>query len=340
MSDINSREFEPRSAIYTPAEVAAYGLAAVKTSKLSADSGIGIGIDIAELRDYFPPVMAGEICFIIAQTSNFKTGFMDFIEYSHAKRLSDMGITDEIIIHVSVEDLIEEQAYLQLARISGEDAGNLGRGVVQDWSKLEQASIRVGTTPIFRIGASLARAEEMPNLYLSNMVRAIKEIADGKFLDFKPKIAGLFFDYLQAFPIDPEIKQTSRDAQRRLQVRSDVYRLYQAAAYFKCPVFCNVQAKQHLDGANPPVMMPGVYDGEESSSIGQRASRVIGLWMPKTTHPTGTTFTIGNNTFTAHENSLWIKVLKQRGRLPAGKTWPCLIDYKTNMIAPEYGAKR
>lgn len=327
-----SKVYDPKTAIYTPQQVATYGLEAVRNARDNATRGLGI--NIAEIRDYFAPVMPGQVCAIVAQTSHYKSGFMHFIEHEAAKQLVQEGREDEILVHVSVEEGVEEQAFLEFARDSGESAGRLARGQVQDWSRLEAAAVKVGGIPIYRIGDSLARADDMPNLYLSNMVKAIRSLAEDV-LDWKPKIAGLFFDYLQAFPIDPEIKAQAADAQRRLQVRSDIYRLRQAAAYFKCPVFVAVQAKQHLDGANNEVKLPGMYDGEESSSIAQRCDRMISLWMPKNTHSIGTQISVGNFNFRVEENQLWVKVVKQRGGLPSGRTWMCRVDFDRNIIAPE-----
>jgi hypothetical protein len=118
-------------------------------------------------------------------------------------------------------------------------------------------------------------------------------------------------------------------------VREDIYRLRQMWNYFKCPIMVGVQAKQKLDGApSDAIQMPGMYDGEESASIAQRADRVITLWMPKMTHVVGTEITIGKTPFTVLENMLFIKIAKQRGRLPSGLSWPCLIDFETNTIKP------
>ena len=328
-------KFDPKTAIYTPQQVATYGMTAVQNARDNALRGLGI--NIAEIRDYFAPVMPGQVCAIVAQTSHYKSGFLHFVEHQAAQQLIQENRENEILIHVSVEECVEEQAFLEFARESDEDPGKLARGQVQDWNKLMAAAIRVGNVPIYRIGDSLARAEDMPKLYMSNMIRSIKTLAEDV-LDWKPKVAGLFFDYLQAFPIDPEIGKTSTDIQRRLQVRSDIFRLRQAAAYFKAPVYVAVQAKQHLDGAHPPIMLPGIYDGEESSSIAQRCDRVISLWMPKLTHSVGTRIQEGAFDFTVEENILWLKVCKQRGGLPSGKAWMCRIDFRSNTIAPE--AKR
>ena len=328
-----SDKYDPSTSIYTPQQVATYGVAAVQAAKDNATRGLGI--NIAEIRDYFAPVMPGQLCAIIAQTSHYKSGFLHFIEHQAAEQLVKEKREDEILIHVSVEEGVEEQAFLEFARVSKEDPGKLARGDVQDWDKLMGAAIIVGNVPIYRVGDSLARAEDMPNLYMSNMIRSIKALVEDV-LEWRPKVAGLFFDYLQAFPIDPEIRKSGSDQKRRLQVRSDIYRLRQAAGYFKCPVYVAVQAKQNLEGAKPPIMLPGIYDGEESSSIAQRCDRIIGLWMPKMTHPVGEYIERGSFGFTVEENLLWIKVLKQRGGLPAGKSWPCLVDFRSNTIAPEY----
>jgi hypothetical protein len=324
--------YDPATSVYTPQQVVTYGLEAIKNARENKTRGLGI--NIAEIRDYFAPVMPGQVCAIVAQTSHYKSGFLHFIEHEAAKQLMAEGREDEILIHVSVEECVEEQAFLEFARDSGEEAGNLARGQVQDWDKLEASAIHVGSIPIYRIGDSLARAEDMPNLYMSNMIKSIQVLSED-LLTWKPKIAGLFFDYLQAFPIDPEIRQSSHDSQRRLQVREDVYRLRKAAAYFKCPVYVAVQAKQHLDGAYPPIMLPGIYDGEETSSIAQRFDRIISLWMPKMTHPVGTQIDYKDLSFRVDDNLLWIKVCKQRGGLPSGKVWQCRIDFGRNLIAPQ-----
>jgi hypothetical protein len=208
---------------------------------------------------------------------------------------------------------------------------------VQDWSKLEQAAVRVGQIPIYRIGESIARAEDMPKLYLSNMIRSLVDLVDGKVSGEKIKPAAIFFDYLQAFPIDPEIQANGDvNTQRRLQVRSDLYRLRQAAAYFDCPVVVAIQAKQFLDGAaGKDWQVPGIYDGEESSSIAQRSDRIIQLWMPKQTHPIGYEINHKAVSFTVTENIIVLKVGKQRGGLPSGRSWMLQVDFAKNEIAPQ-----
>jgi len=328
-------QFRASTAIFTPQEAARYGLEAIR--KTAAQKARGLRLDIAEIRDYFAPVMPGQLCAVIAQTSHYKSGFLHFWERATAHQLIDEMRNDESIIHISVEECVEEQIFLEFARESGENAGKLAHGIVQDWSKLEQAAIQVETIPIYRVGDSLARPEDMQNLYLSNIIRAIKELVDGKVTGQPIIPAALFVDYLQAMPFDPETKGSTTEygAKRRLQVREDIYRLRQAAAYFTCPVVVAVQAKQRLEGApSGSIQIPGIYDGEESSSIAQRSDRIIQLWMPKMTHAIGSTVSDKGLEFTVTDNMLWIKIGKQRGGFPSGKSWRCYINFERNQIAP------
>jgi len=273
-----TKEFDPATAVYTPQEVASLGLTAIKNTAQQA--GRGLAFPVVGVRDYFAPVLPAQVVAIIAQTSNYKSGVMHFWEREAAQQLINEDRSGEAIIHVSVEECVEEQAYLYMARETGEDAGKLSRGNVQDWTKLEAAAVRIGNIPIYRIGDSIARAEDLPELYLSNMVRSIRALTDGKVTGKPVKPAALFFDYLQAFPFDPEIKRASPTDQRRLQVREDIYRLRQAAAYFDCPVVVGVQAKQHLDGASSDsFQLPGSQGGCFRRSW--RPVRPLGVRFPQ-----------------------------------------------------------
>lgn len=324
--------FKPATAVYTPSETVVYGQNEIL--KIQKDASRALSVGISGIRDYYAPLRPGQLSAVIAQTSNYKSGFLHFIEKLAANQLMKQGRDDEILIHISVEESIEEQSYLLLARENGENAGNLARGIVQNWDDLNAAAIRVGTIPIYRIGESLARADDMFNLTISNMIRSIMYLASGKVTGKPLTIAGLFFDYLQAFPMDDEVKRAQMDKQRRLQVREDLFRLRQVAAHFRCPVWVAVQAKQELKGANGQFQMPGIYDGEESSAIGQRSDRIVQLWMPKMNYAAGTTIKHNGLSFVVEEDLIFVKVGKQRGGLPSGKTWMCKIDFDKNIIAP------
>ena len=284
-----------KNAVHTPAETSKYTQDYIE--KLAANQHRAVGLGISAINDYFAPLMSGQLCAVIAQTSHYKSGFFHSWERALALQLMNQGRNDEIVVHISVEETVEEQGILMVAIEAGEDSERLARGQVQDWTKLRAAAIKIGTIPIYRIGDALARPEDMPHLYLSNLIRAVSYMKN-EMLAQNPKISAIFVDYLQALPFDPEHRIPGND-QRRLQVRSDIYSLRQASLVFDCPVIVAVQAKQHLDGApSQDWQMPGVYDGEESSSIAQRSDRVITLWMPKQTHAVGTQIEYRGNSFT------------------------------------------
>lgn len=322
--------FEPANAIYTPAEVSTYATQQIEF--IEKNRHRALKFFIPGIDKYFAPMLPGQVCAVVAQTSNYKSGLLHAWEYAAAKQLQAEGRRNEIIVHISVEECIEEQAYLLFGVETREDAGEIARGNVQDWNKLKQAAIRIGTIPIYRIGDSLARSEDFPELYLSNIIRSIKFMQE-ELLGRSTRIAALFFDYLQAFPFDPEVRRTSnKDMQRRLQVREDIYRLRQAAAHFEAPVIVGVQAKQHLNDAPRAMYIPGIYDGEESSAIAQRSDRIIQLWLPKMNWPVGEIIEYNGIRYTVDENLMFIKVGKQRGRLPSGQTFKCRVDYQRNKI--------
>lgn len=328
-----AKQFDLETAVYTPAEVSSYAVRQIEYTEQNKHRAIHFfipGID-----QYFAPLLPGQVCAIIAQTSNYKSGFMYAWERAIAHQLQREGRQDEIVVHVSVEECIEEQAYLLLGIETGEDAGEIARGNIQDWKKLYSAAIKIGTIPIYRIGDSLARAEDFPNLYMSNMIRAIRYMKDNM-LDRNLKIAALFFDYLQAFPFDPEVRRANnKDIQRRLQVREDIYRIRQAAAMFDAPAIVAVQAKQILNNSPKAMYIPGIYDGEESSAIAQRCDRIIQGWMPKMNWPIGEAIDYGDIHYVVADNLLLLRIGKQRGRLPSGKTYKCRINFQNNMILQE-----
>jgi len=329
MSDFNARD-----AIFTPPETSTYGVERIKL--MEAQKHRAMPLDIDSIGNYFAALMPGEICAVQAQSSNGKSTFMNIWEHSLAKYLKLHGRENEVIFHVDTETSIEGLAMYEIARNSSHSVADLSRGNVRDWREVMMAAGEIADIDIYRIGASLGR-ENMPDLYLSNIYRGIKYAVDGKLLDEPLRPAAIFVDYLQALPIDPEVKKGAPEMkhQRRLQVREDVYRLRQMSVHFGCPVVVGVQAKQTLSGApGPNMQIPGLYDGEETSSIAQRFDRMVSLWMPKMTHTIGQTISHGGMSFDVTEDLMFVKVVKQRGGLPSGKSWQCQIDFKRNVIRP------
>lgn len=321
-------DFDARMAVYTPPEASTYGVERIQLMEQQRHRAMPI--DIPEVGQYLAPLMPGEICAVVAQSSNGKSTFMNIWEHQLASYLKRQGRTNEVIFHIDAETTIEGLAIQEIARYSSHTVADLSRGNVRDWSEVFQAAARIADIDIYRIGGSLGR-DAMPDLYLSNIYRAIDFANRGELTGESLQPAAIFVDYLQALPIDPEVKQGSPEMknQRRLQVREDVYRLRRMAAHFQCPVVVGVQAKQELSGApGANMLIPGLYDGEETSSIAQRFDRIVSLWMPKMTHTIGQSLKHGDIRFDVTEDLMWVKVVKQRGGLPSGRAWPCAVDFR------------
>ncbi len=312
----------------------AANIAQLKAKELSQMAYKGIEFPIPEIAAYpFAPLLPGQLCVVLAQSSNYKTGFMDFWKDQIADQLARQDRDDEAVFYVSVEDMLEEQMFFEISKETGFPVDEISTGHADDWDKVIDATVKIGGIQIYRICNSLAFSENdnVPELYLSNIQKAIEMVykRDGK----KPAV--IFIDYLQALPLDPEHRGYGTDA-RRLQVRADIYEMRRMAAKYACPVVVGVQAKQELQGAGGDFMyIPGMYDGEETSSIAQRTDRMISLWMPKQKHGSKLNQAVkhGDLSYIVRDNLLWVKVTKQRGRLPAGKAWACMIGFTRNKIA-------
>ena len=326
MSDLSN-------SVFTAADKSTIGTEYIRQMQAQKHRAMPMPLANIGFNKYFADLMPGEICAVQAQTSNYKSGFMNWWEKQMAHYLAGNGRQGEVIIHVDTENSIESLAVQDIARSSGYSVADLSRGEIDNWKPIIKAAGAIAGIPIYSVANSLGQ-DNMPDLYLSNIYRAIRAMVTDELLDNPITPACIFVDYLQALPVDPEVKEGSDlKSQRRLQVRQDVYRLRMMANYFNCPVVVGVQAKQVLTGhGGPNMMIPGTYDGEETSSIAQRFDRVISLWLPKTTHTVGDMLTHKGMNYEVEEDLMWVKVNKQRGGLPAGRAWQYRIDYQTNNI--------
>ncbi|RPJ29418.1 MAG: hypothetical protein EHM33_00805 [Chloroflexi bacterium] len=317
--------------VYSPHESAMLGYEQAKRAAEHAQFGIELDIEGTNpaVKEYFAPLLPWEICAVQAQTGNGKTYFTNWWERQIAAQLKRQE-RDEIIIHVSLEESIEAMAFQDYGRILNQRPADFARGQFTDWARMQWAMSQIDGVPVWRIGDSAERPDDAPELYLSNIYRAIRELVEGKITGDKWKPAVVIVDYLQALPVDPEVKQATRDNQRRLQVAQDVFRLREMTTHLQAPIIVPLQAKQELQGANYPFKIPGVYDGLETSTIATRFDRMISLWMPKMSDVIGSTVSSkdGSVNFQVKEDQCFLKVNKQRGGLPSGRVWELRIDYQ------------
>lgn len=329
--------------IYAPNETSTLGLR--QSEKAAAASAFGIELDLPgtdpAFKDYFAPLLPWEICAVQAQTSNGKTMFTNFWTRQIAEQLARQK-RDEVIVYVSLEESIEAMAYTEFGRILEVRPADLARGAYgskpDERKSLLMAKSQIDGIPIWRVAQSAETPEDAPELTLSNIYRAIRELTEGRVTGEKWKPATVIVDYLQVLPIDPEIKIAKWEEQRRLQVAKDVDRLRNMTIHLGCPIIVPLQARQDLKGANPPMMIPGTYDGLETSAIATRFDRMLSLWLPKTSYPVGTTQNNKDNTIniSVKEDQAFIKVNKQRGGLPAGMVWELKVNYQKQLYTSVY----
>lgn len=328
--------------VFSPHESGMIGYKQAQRAAEHAQFGIELDIKGTDpaVKDYVAPLLPWEICAIQAQTSNGKTYFTNWWERQIAAQLKKQG-RDEIIIHVSLEESIEAMSYQDYGRLLKASPSEFASGKYTDWAKMQWAMGQIDTIPIWRIGASAGRPENAPELYLSNIYRAIQELVDGNITGSKLKPAVIIVDYLQALPIDPEVKQATRDNQRRLQVAQDVFRLREMTTHLGCPFIVPLQAKQELTGNNEPYKIPGTYDGMETSAIATRFDRIFSLWMPKTSFLIDSWVSNKEKTvsFQVKEDQCFFKVNKQRGGLKAGRVWELRVDYEAQEYYDAYYRK-
>ena len=329
-------ELFDESVVWMPPEFASAGMDAIREA--GEQGSLALDINIPKLSAYFAPTRPGTLCGIQGQTSHGKSLFLHYIEHRYALQLAAEK-RDQFIVHVSVEEPIEDMAMLALARYSGQPLGDLLRGKVRDQSGLDSTAIVVAGTPIVYLGESADPAKRRPDakvldngMTLPQILGAVDRIGQklGK------RLASLSIDYLQALPIDRATAQADDyGGQRRLQVRSDVYSLRRAATFFGCTVWVAIQSKQELRGVKydkmvPMSLIPGMYDGEETAAIAQRLDRYLSLWMPSKSYNVGTSVTMdagSNGILIVEENDMVVKVLKQRGGLPSGRTFRFKLDF-------------
>lgn len=323
--------------IISPHELGMLGKQTAQRAAEHQQFGVELDISGTELKTYFAPLLPWEICLIQGQTHNGKTELANWWVRKAAEQLRKQG-REEIIVYVHYEEPLEAVAFAEYGRILEQSPSDFARGTYTDFAKMDWAMTVIDQIPVWHIGDSAARPEDAPDLTLSNVYRSIRELLTGKITGQQFKPALVVVDYLQIIPFDPELKRAVEKDKRRLQVANDVKRLRQMTTHLECPILVTGQCKQELKGNNPPMMIPGMYDGYETSEIAMRFDRILSIWRCKTTHQVGSTFTTPDGvTQNVTENLAYIKVNKQRGGLPSGKVFAAKVEYPAGDYVSLYG---
>ena len=145
--------------VYDPQ--AASKLAVDLVGSLRKDAGGGIKSGIADLDNVLLPFRPGELVTVLGYTSNYKSGFMNWLSKEALKTIDPDG--NEFVARVTWEQSVEEDTLSWLAGDAELSVTNLARGLVneQEWVRLQVSSIHRAVTPMWIIGHSqLERAND------------------------------------------------------------------------------------------------------------------------------------------------------------------------------------
>lgn len=276
------------------------------------------------LDGYFAPMLPGELAVVIAQTHNGKSLFMSQWAQRILSHLKASGRDDEAVIWVDTEMPADYLAAGQISRETGigyTDVVYSPHGL--DMGLLMKAATRIASVPLYTVATRLGSKDGGAEVHLTNIRNGIRMLASGGVDGTKRRIAAIFVDYLQSLPIDPTVRKSPADQQRRLQVGRDVDLLRQMGSMFSCPVIVGVQAKQTLGMSEmtKALALPQIYDGMETANIAQRPDRIISLAVAARNFTVGQVLTWQGHDIVVTKDLLLTAVLKQRafgGYLPAG----------------------
>lgn len=305
--------------VYTPNDIARLTVKTVEDR--IANKGQGLYTGISTLDDILMPFFPGELIGVMARTSNYKTGFMQFLARQFAAQIDATETKNEMVVYVTWEVSIEELGFYDLAHMADVDASQVWQGNItpESLEQIKTAAMHRAAQPIWTIGHSLARRRELRKLTLDKVRDALLEVEihqDG----FHPR--AIFLDYLQE--IDPIEGQD-----RRERMINNVEMAKQLARDLGCPVFMGVQAGRRVD--ERAFRLPQIGDGEETSRLEQAADKLIALWMPANNYAVGDELPeVG---WPVSQNLLILGLRKQRlGK--SSQILPLYVDPARNIIRP------
>jgi len=309
--------FNPSAYALTP------GMALEKLEKRrafeAANEHLAVPFFVKGLENVVPKQFPGETSFILARSFEGKSTVLKAWA-SVCEQEVTRKRADALTIEVSHEDTAEISTEQQLSRYDNE--------------------MQYRSSQRIYIGRSFGMSQDdIAELHLSNIGRILNFIQNEQFAERK-NIAGIFYDYIQRTPYDPERRNAISDSQVRLQHRDNVIRLCNAAATFQCPVAFGSQAplKQSYTLYSPEMPIPGSGDTDESKDIFQIPDRAYGWWNVNQKYPTpGTWVESGRWKFQSSPNLFFLRCLKFRYYQPVenkphfapiGRVYPVFIDDK------------
>lgn len=281
---------------------------------IKQNSHLSLPFPVSGLEKALPPVQMGETCIFGAPSHHGKSLFLKHWIFQAQKQL-EATKRRAVIGYVSHEDTGDMTAAQQLKKYNGNE-------------------LQYEDDLFVFIGRSFGmKAEDIAELYMTNIIRALEYARLHKFAEEMP-FASIFYDFIQKTPPDPERRKMTNEVQRRFQVADDTNRLSMAATYFSCPVLVAAQTKLKGDlssGYSKEMPIAGDGDFEEAKEIFQYADHAYVGWLPRKTNQVGSKIESGNWSFEVTPNLYFIRSLKSRYCDPVewtgiGKVFPLHIQ--------------
>lgn len=284
-----------------------------------ANEHLALPFFVKGLESIIPKQYPGETSFILARSFEGKSTVLKAWATVCEQEVTRKN-ADAITVEISHEDTAEISTEQQLERYESE--------------------LQYISSQRLYIGRSFGMSQDdIADLHLSNIGRVLTYAQNEQFA-VKKNFAGMFYDYLQRTPYDPERRSAASDTQIRLQHRENTIRLCNASTTFSCPVVFGSQAplKQSYTLYSPEMPIPGSGDTDESKDIFQIPERAYGWWNVNIKYPTpGTWVESGRWKFQSSPSLFFLRCLKFRyyqpvenkpHYAPIGRVYPVFIDAK------------
>ena len=308
----------PNEVTYTPAQVAQQTVRTIDDLMKTPNAGVRIGL--SAIDSDMLPMRPGDLTVILGRPSNFKTGFGLFLAMNETKEIMARKSDDEIVIYVTLEELIEEHGIKDLCSHAGLEPKLVARGILDDtqYERIKKASIERGKIPLWLMGHSMWNKNFHKSLRVSDINASAKSIEE----KYKKKIKLIVLDYLQL------IEAEAMKSERRLQVADAVIQAKMMAKNLGCPVVLLAQAKRDVDLRD--FRLPSMGDGGETSSIEHAADKIMSVWMTKNGVNKGDNVPFVSG-IVSDFNTLLIGMPKQRKGI-SQKIYSAEVDFTTGMI--------
>lgn len=287
---------KPSNLVFSPLEVSTYGTQYLKQKEEHVE--FGVPFLSTAMRKRVLPMFPGEMMSIIARPGHAKTSLMMFWARQRARWLKETGHENRVVIYATWEQSVEELHSFYIAaeqRLSISDMA-AGRMKDEDWKKVNDASAKRISEPLWFIGHSTMRRSGRQPITVETLQQAVEHIQEGG-----NEVDMLYVDYLQ------RIQSDVRTDSPVVKYSAIVDGLKDMALGFGIPMCVGVQASRDVEELKLPI--PEMHHAQWTSNIEQSSDRVISVVRPRRYRKDGEKF--GSITVTG-QTQLLVNVLKQK----------------------------